>query len=339
MPQQQAKRRIGPSQWRRALRKAQISVRHIRRTEVLTFAGFVLIAFFFWVMTTAYEETDATYRVRLVIDGQPDNRVFTTPVADEVKISIRDNNFQLLSYYYSGVMQELHVDFERYADLGGNFRISAAELDALIKAELLPSTQITAITPALVDARYAVAEGKRLPVRLDLDCRPAPDYRIGRPEIAPDSVLVHAPSGILDTMTHLTTQPLQRFGLTDTLRETIHLVLPLGVNATPDSLRIVIPVSQYVERTFAHVPVRTEYVPDGVRLNLFPYAVQVVCQVEFGAYRDLRADDFELSVSYLDIYTRRQQKLPIHLRYNNHDERVAGVRLVPDSVEYVIEKL
>lgn len=325
--------------WRGALRKFRVSVRHIRRREVLTYAGFVLIAFFFWVMTTAYEETDATYTVRLAIDGQPDNRVFTTPVAEEIKVSVRDNNFQLLSYYYGGVMKELRVDFNRYADLGGNFRISAAELDALIKAELQPSTQITAITPSLVDARYAVAEGKRVPVRLNMDFRPAPDHRMGRPEVTPDSVTVHAPAAVLDTLTILVTQPLRRFGLTDTLDEVIHLELPLGVNATPDSLRLVLPVSQYVERTFAHVPVRTEYVPDGVRLNLFPYAVQVVCQVEFGAYRELSADDFELSVSYLDIYTRHQQKLPIHLRYNNRDERVAGVRLVPDSVEYVIEKL
>lgn len=325
--------------WRRTLRKVRHSLRHISRKEVLTYMAFLLIAFFFWAVETAYVETDETLSVRLVIEGQPDSRVFTTSVPAEVKVSIRDNNFQLFGYRYRGMLRELRVDFERYADMGGNFRISAAELDALIKAELLPSTQITAITPALVDARYAVTQGKRLPVRLDLDYRPAPDHRMGRPVLEPDSVTVHAPSAMLDTMTCLLTQPLRRFGLTDTVDEAIRLRLPLGVGATPDSIRLRIPVSQYVERTFAHVPVRAEYVPDGVRLNLFPLAAQVVCQVDFGAYRDLRADDFELSVSYLDIYTRRQQKLPVHLRYNSHDGRIAGVRIVPDSVEYVIEKL
>lgn len=297
---------------------------------------------FFWVVETARETNDAEITVAFIIENQPDNKVFTTPVPEQIHFHIRDINLNLLSYDYDNGVKDLRVDFNRYADVSGNFRISAAEMQSLILADLLPSTQITAVAPALIDARYATAEGKKLPVRLDIDYSPSENHRCHRVRFSPDSVLVHAPANMLDTMTSVTILPKRYYNLSDTLKDRVRLLSPIGVNLSPDSIDITIPVLQYVERTFADLNIQTDYVPDGHRLNIFPNRATVTCLVDVSHYRKLTADDITLSVSYLDILYRTGRRIPIRLKYRQHsdlnDEIILNLRVIPDSVEYVDEK-
>ena len=326
----------------RSYRDLKAVFKRTRRREVLIFAVFLLMSLFFWVVETAREQNDAEITVAFIIENQPDNKVFTTSVPEHIHFHIRDINLNLLSYDYGNEVKDLRVDFNRYADVSGNFRISAAEMQSLILADLLPTTQITAVAPALIDARYATAEGKKLPVRLNVDYRPADNYRCQHVRFSPESVLVHAPAVMLDTMTMVTMLPKQYYQLTDTLEEKVRLLSPIGVNLSPDSIHIRIPVLQYVERTFSNIPVETSYVPDGHRLNIFPDRVAVTCLVDVAHYRKLSADDITLTVSYLDILYERKRKIPIRLKYrlrsDLNDEIITNLRVIPDSVEYVDER-
>ena len=326
----------------RIYRNFRAFVKRIQRREIIVFLGFLLMSMFFWAVETAREENDAEITVDFIIENQPDNKVFTTRVPEKVRFHIRDININLLSYRYDNKIKYLTVDFNRYADVSGNFRISAAEMQSLILADLLPTTQITAVAPALIDARYATAEGKKLPVSLDIDYRPANNYRCKPVRFSPDSVIVHAPAVMLDTMTMVQTYACRYYNLTDTVSERLRLVVPVGVNLSPDSIDITIPVLQYVERTFDNLPIATDYVPDGHRLNLFPYRATVSCLVDVSHYRELKAEDFTLSVSYLDILYGRGRKIPVRLKYKHHsslnNETVANLRVLPDSVEFVDEK-
>ena len=321
------------------IRKANIFIHRMRRGEVGTFLVFVAIAFFFWTVQTAREQSASDFIVKFIVEDQPQDMVFTTHVPQELKVTISDTNSRLSNYGLNNRLDSLSVNFERYADVLGNFRISAAELQSLLMAGLESSTRVVAITPSLIDARFAQTEGRKFPVKLSGSYTVADNYRMRAPQVSPDSIIINAPAAVLDTMQWVYAVSEGRQNLTDTIEETLSLELPLGVKATPSRVKVKIAVAQYVEKTIGQVEVQVHNEPSSRRLIIFPYSVGLTCLVDFEHYRDITPEDFVVSVNYDSIQGQgRQGNLPIAVRYIGPPEIVTNVHITPRTAEYVIEK-
>lgn len=323
--------------WHRLYREVNIFFKRITRQEVLTFLVFLLLSAAFWAIVTASEESDATYTVTFCVQDQPASTVFTTQIPKELKVSVKDKNINLFNYSTSKVLDSLVVDFNRYTDAMGNFRISGAELQALLINNLYPSTQITSLTPSLIDARYAVTEGKTVPIILSADLSPADNYRCLPPVIMPDSVTVHAPSAILDTISMIQTEYYEAYSLKDTLTLDLPLQLAVGVKSTPATVSVLIPVARFVEKTFNDVEIRITDVPNGETLTIFPNRVGISCLVDFSHYIDIAPEDFYVTVSYNSIKSADQKTIPVEVISYANPGLVDNIRLLTTEVEYIIE--
>lgn len=326
--------------WPKFIRRVNVSFRRIKRTEVLTFLLFVAIAAFFWTVQTSREETVQDFIVTLVVTDLPQDVVLTTHVPKQLRVSLSDTNAKLFNYRYNHRMQSLSVDFERYADAIGNFRISAAELQSLLSAQLISTTRIVAVSPSLIDARFAQTEGRKYAVRVKGSYLPADNHRLRQVSIQPDSVIINAPTSVLDTLRYVYAIGGNHWDLTDTLRQTLDLELPIGVKATPAQVRVMVPVVQYVEKVFPQIVVQTKNVPQDKHLIVFPYAVTLSCLVDFSNYRNVTSEHFEVSVNYDSIRTDaagQRNYLPITVKYNGPSQSVTNIAIQPDMAEYVIE--
>ncbi len=321
------------------IKKATNNSPIVHRRDVVTFSIFLAVSTIFWGVRSAQEEHDATYEVALHIENMPAGAVFTTHIPATLRVTLYDNNIHLIDYGKGSSFRSLTVDFNRYADVAGNFRISGAELQSLLLNELSSTTQITAMSPALIDARYALTEGKKVPVRLLADVTTEGNYRDFAPEIRPDSVLVYAPRNILDTLRQVHARPLRAIGLTDTLRQMVGMELGVGVKATPDSVEVTVPVIQYVSREFKDIDIVAKDVPAGKRLILFPRQVNLRCLANYDHYSQFSKEDFELSVSYDSIKARPdRQFLPIDIYTPLNSTEVYNFQLSAQGVEYTIEE-
>lgn len=320
------------------IRIVNILIGRTNRSEVLTFLLFVLLSSIFWIVQTAREENISEYNVEFRIEDQPQDMVFTTHVPSHLRVAVEDNNMNLLNYAYDDRLRTLTVDFERYADATGNFRISAAELQSLLRTELNSSTRITAISPSLIDARFALTEGRKFPVHVHGHFIPANNYRLRSSKVEPDSVIINAPTAVLDTMQAVYTIQTKHTELRDTLREVLSLNLPLGVKATPAEVRLTVPVTQYVERVFENLRIRVINEPRGHHLTLFPRSARLTCLVDFSSYSRLSDDDFELTVDYTQITSSTQDRLPIAVRYKGPEQEVTNIGFTPQQVEFIIER-
>jgi len=305
----------------------------------MTFSIFVVVSTLFWLARSAYEQRDSTYEVSFRIENMPAGAVFTTHIPTTLKVTLYDNNIHLSDYGQHSSFRSLSVDFERYADAVGNFRISGAELESLLKNELSSTTQITAVAPALIDARFAVTEGKKVPVRLLTHLTTKDDYKEFPAEIFPDSVVVHAPNFILDTLKYVQTEELAVNGLSDSLRCRVKIDLGIGVKSTPDSIDVLIPVMQYVSKTFPQVNIQVKDLPKGKHLILFPRQVQLRCLANFSHYNRFTDEDFILSVSYDSLKSNHsRQFLPIDIYTPLSSYEVYNIQLSHNEVEFTLEE-
>lgn len=320
------------------IKKVTVIIPIFSRNDAVTFGICLLVSFFLWSAVTATQNNDATVSVRLQIEGQPASAVFTTHIPEELKVTLYDTNFRLFTNSYKQKLQTLSVDFNRYADAAGNFRISGAELQSLLLNELESTTQITAINPSLIDARFAMTDGKMLPIKIDGIYTIADNHMGYSPTLLPDSVLVHAPSYILDTLSAVYTEPFIAYGLKDTVRTQLGLHLNLGMKASPDTVTLVIPIVQYVEKQFDHVNIEAVDLPRGKQMALFPRQATIRMMANFSCYNQISASDFRLTVSYDSIHSTGQQFLPIKLSTMLDSTSINLVKVIPDHVEYTIEQ-
>lgn len=324
--------------WKKINREVNIFFKRINRQEVLTFLVFLCISAFFWAIETASEENDTAYLIEFNVENQPTNTVFTTQIPKQIKVTVKDKNINLINYTYSHQLDSLAVDFSRYTDAVGNFRISGAELQALLINQLFPSTQITSITPSLIDAKFAITRGKTVPVVLYADISAADNYRCLPPVLNPDSVTIHAPNAILDTITMITTDYYEAHGQKDTLDILLPLQLAVGVKSSPSQVRVSIPIARFVEKTITGIPVNITDVPNGQSLTIFPNRVDISCLVDFEHYSDISAEDFYLTASYNSIKSSSQTTIPVEIISYANPGLVDNIRLHTKEVEYIIEE-
>jgi len=321
------------------IRRVNVLIHRMRRGQVGTFLIFVAIAFFFWLVWTSREETASEFIVVFDVEAQPQDMVFTTHVPQDLKVTISDTYSRLSNYRLSKRLDTLSVNFERYADVLGNFRISAAELQSLLMAGLESSTRIVTVSPSLIDARFAQTEGRKYPVSITGTYTVAENHRIRPIEIVPDSVVINAPAAVLDTLKTVYATTKGMLDMTDTLKEELFLNLPNGVKATPSKVKVTIPVAQYVEKKIEQVEVQILKEPENRHLVVFPYSVSLTCLVDFDFYRRISAQEFVVSVNYDSISNPESQGvLPINVQYVGPPEIVTNVQIFPKTAEYVIEK-
>lgn len=328
------------NRWPKFLRRVNVSFHRLRRGEVLTFLLFLAIAIFFWIVQTAREETVQDFIVDVYVTDQPQDMVFTTHVPKQLRVSLSDTNIRLLNDRINHRLESVSIDFERYADAVGNYRVSAAELQSLLAGQLPNTTRIVAVNPSLIDARFAQTEGRRFPVKVMAEYMPADNHRLHAIRIEPDSVIINAPTSVLDTLRYVYAIDSTRHDLRDTLIQHLNLDLPIGVKATPSQVRVTIPVVEYVEKVFPQIELQVTDVPRGRTMVVFPYAVQITCLVDFSSYRSITADMFKATVSYNQLSSTDDQAqgfLPITVTYDGPAEAVTAIHAQPARAEYVIQ--
>lgn len=325
--------------WPKFIRRVNVSFRRFKRSEVLTFLLFVAIAAFFWTVQSSREENVQEFSINFEITNLPQEMVFTTQVPRQLRISMSDTNSRLFNYRYNHRLQTLHIDFERYADAVGNFRISAAELQSILSDTLMNTTRIVSVNPSFIDLRFAQTEGRMFPVALSGKYSPAENYRLRDIKIIPDSVTINAPTSVLDTLRCVYAIDSCHWNLRDTLTQTLSLELPIGVKATPSHIRMEVPVVQYVEKRFEQIVLQVKDEPQGKHLVVFPYSIDINCLVDFQDYRIITSDMFEATVSYNDIVSPNEESrfLPIKVTFNGPAQSVTNISFQPSKAEYVIE--
>ena len=116
----------------------------------------------------------------------------------------------------------------------------------------------------------------------------------------PDSVLVYAPEGILDTITTAYTQNITLENISDTTRRRVPLTSERGVKFVPASVEMTFPVDIYTEKT-VEVPLHGVNFPADKVLRTFPSKVQITFQVGLKRFRSIKASDFIINISYEEL--------------------------------------
>ncbi len=304
--------------------------------ETLVFLFFVLVAFAFWLL----QKLDGTYQmevnVPLKLRNVPKEVVLTTDFPDDVRIKVEDRGTVLLNYVLGRTFFPVTFDFRDYMKTGStHVRISLAELQKKISAQLNVSTKVLSVYPDTLDFVYTRGKARKIPVRLNASVQAGQRYYVSAIRFTPDSVMAYAPQGIQDTLSAVYTKKINLDNVTDSMSCRLELEPIKGVKLVPSYADVSVFVDMYSEKT-VEVPVVGINFPAGKVLRTFPSKVQVTFQVGLKSFKAVRASDFFIGVTYEDVLRAKDDKL--YLSVKGYPENVNHIRVTPAAVDYLIEQ-
>lgn len=301
-------------------------------SELLLFLFFVLVSCCLWLMLTLNRDYETDLKFNLSVKEVPEDVSFSSQ-DEELIVRVGDRGTTLMNYKLESFLP-ISVNYSELVNRKGRLTLPVAQLQKRIKKQLASSTAIISIHPDTL-LYYTQESAVRYPVLFNGNVAPARQYALGDIVLSPDSVWVFAPAQVTDTLKYLSTAFFEKEELRDTLRIALPLQYADNVNCNPAEVNVTMPVYPFTQKSF-DLPVHGIDFPDTYRLRTFPSRVQVKLNVKSDDYDLVNADDFEVGVSYLDIYGSDSNRAEVKLL--RAPSWVKDVRIVPENVEYIIEQ-
>ena len=309
--------------------------------ELLIFCFFLAVSFGFWLLQALNETLEREMTVRLELDNVPSDVVIIDSLPSSIGVTLHDRGLILARQSISNLFRpkRVKVDFTKY-DTGQNdaeVYISSADIQRLIRRNLVVSTKIQAIRPDTLRFSYNHGLSKSLPVKLAGTVKASRQYYIQSIRVEPESVKVFAPKAILDTMHVVFSDAFALEELQEPGSYKITLHKQKLVKYEPEQVNIIVKVGYYTDKTI-QVPVIGLNFPAEKKLRTFPAQVNVTFSVESGRYNKVKSEDFVVATTYEELLQNTESsKLSLHLK--TLPAGVSNVRISPAEVDYLIEQV
>ena len=284
--------------------------------EFLIFLFFFLIAGGFWLLQTLNNDYEAEFSIPVRMKDLPNNVVLTSEPPSELRVRVKDKGTVLLNYMLGKSFFPVNLGFLDYKGKDNHVKIYASDFEKKILSQLNVSSKILSIKPDTLEYIYSEGKSKLVPVRFQGKVTAGLQYYVSDTICKPDSVLVYAPEGILDTITTAYTQNITLENISDTTRRRILLTSERGVKFVPASVEMTFPVDIYTEKTVE---------------------VQITFQVGLKRFRSIKASDFIINISYEELLKLGSDKYTVKLK--SFPSGINQIRIVPEQVDFLIEQI
>ncbi len=304
-----------------------------RGHDVWLFLSCLFVAYLFWWMLTLNNEVQEDYEVPVEIDNIPDGITVLSDVPESVKVSVRDKASALIRFNWMGV-PKMKIDWRDYQK-GDRFIFGNVEMNSRLRSYFGSGSRIVTIKPDSLRVVFTTIPGRRVPVVIDADVRPALGYVVnGEYELNVDSVTLYSKTDLPHGLLAVQTMPIVKAELDDTTHIQVRIKSIDGVRIEPDRVDVTIPVEPLISRKQI-VPITVQNLPSDVGLITFPSKVEVSYLVPMSMY-NVEQSPLNAYVDYNKVLEVRNGKVNVSMSLM--PDVYQNVDISPDSVEFIIEK-
>ena len=303
--------------------------------EFLIFLFFVAISFGFWMLQTLDGNFETEFTIPLRLKDVPKDVVITSDLQDEVRVKVEDRGTVLLNYMLGRSFLPISINFSDYENSSSRVVLPYEDLRKRVSSQLNSTTKLLSVYPDSIGFVYSQGKFKKVPVSVSGKITPGIQYYISDIKLSPDSVIVYAPAEVLKTVQTAYTMPLYCEDLTENTSLRTSLKKIDGAKYDPSFCDVSVSVDMYSEKT-VEVPVVGIGFPANKTLRTFPSKVKVTFKVGLSGYSSVNADDFFIGVKYSDLLKTSKDNIDLVVTTTNPN--VSNIRVVPSSVDYLIEE-
>lgn len=304
--------------------------------NALTFLFFLLMSASFWFINALGKEQSSIVNIPIRYAGVPQDVVITNTPPKHLRLTIRDKGKNIINYSRSD-LTPLTIDLDRMYYEKGEFIITSDQLSGQISRYMSPTTVVTRVRPDSIIIEYEKQSTKKVPVKANIDYELERQYMLSEEIIVePGQITVFGPKRVLDTLSNIYTEHIQLKKLNDSTVVNAKLQPIESVRFSNEEIRVIINVEMFTEKQI-QVPITVINAPGGVDLKTFPAVVNVKFNVGLTSFNSIVPSDIKVILDYKDIQDD-VSTTKVKLKFESLVSNLSNVQLVPDEVEFIIEK-
>ncbi len=308
-----------------------------KERRLYAFSFFLILSSLLWLFVKLAASYTIPIKLRLELTHPPvEYHINDHQSRPEINATITSKGFGLLKFYTSKFKNKpvtVPVDqLHPHRQNQNTFYITASNLRSYLAAELnLIESHLVVSDGDLVFNMEPLAE-RKVAIRAVYDLHFENQFKLyGKVKTEPDSVLVLAPTGMIDTLKFIETEVIKRNKVAENFQEKVQLRQNPILKPRENFVTAEFVVEQFTEST-AEVLIGK---PARLKIKLFPAKAKVVFSVAMKDFHKTNADLFVVEADTSGIGTRNKF---LSLRLIQHPDNVSVSRIEPEQVEYILLK-
>ncbi len=302
----------------------------------LTFLFFLILAIIFWVMQIYSQKIVFKLSIPIKYKNVSEEILFEHNLPEKVEVDIKDLGSSILKYATKSddsITIDLGIIIKQSPDKN---IIQSQELEQLIRAELLPNSELISFYPNYISYAYNKVSVRKIPVIFDGHIQLSAGYQLdGDVSIFPDTIIAYGSKAALDELHYAYTSKDTILDVKGNQAIDIELKTVKGIDFKPQKVRIDIPVDKFLIKE-VKVAIECLNLPDDLDIIFFPSEVTVPFFVGLKRYNLIESNDFKIQVDYKDIQDLHTSSIPI--RIIEAPDFVRTQLPEPSEVEFILEQ-
>ncbi|MBT3385948.1 MAG: hypothetical protein HN778_11020 [Prolixibacteraceae bacterium] len=306
--------------------------------RIVVFIVCLSIATVLWFLNALSKDYSTTISYPVKYVNPPGNQFLSNSPPAKFDLKVEAHGFTLLRHKlnlsFSPIVLNLSSTTQNLSGENGSFSIRTESLRRRISDQVSSEIRIIEVMPDFVILVLDSLITKTVPVEVNIKTGFKPQFFLKEPiSISPEKAQITGPANILDTIFSLKTEVKNYNKLDSDIEKTVEIVHPDKTSVLPEKVTLKIPVEKFTEKKL-NVFIEVINKPDGTKIKLFPSEITVTFLVGLSEFENITANDFKLFVDYNSI-TNDGKNLKIDV--DSEPENIQMVRILPETVEYLIE--
>ncbi|MBD5300724.1 MAG: hypothetical protein HDR85_00330 [Bacteroides sp.] len=315
---------------RKIQEKVTAAIKSSRGQNVLLYLLFVAVAFVFWVFLSLDTEVQRDFDVPVELQDVPDSVTVIGQVPQSLDVSVKGKDSQLIRFLW-GKLSPVKLKWQDNVE-GQALVLTHQKLDSRMREYFGNGVQIVSCRPDSLRIPFTTQPGVKVKLMVQADIHPNLQYIISGPITANvDSVTLYSVTDLPHNLKYVSTEPIVKSNLKDTMRYEIRVKPIAGVRIIPETVTVTVPIEPLIMRK-RFVGIEVENLPDETNLITFPSKVEISYLVPMSAYND----DYPVK-AYVDFRAAQPSRKKLAVSLSSMPVIYHNISFTPDSVEYIIE--
>jgi len=311
-----------------------------RSKEFFVFLFFLAVSAGFWLLQVLDDTFEMEITVPLQLTEVPKDVVITSPLPSQLSVTIKDKGTSLVRYWRHQV-KSVSLSFEDYeaSASNGRVKIPLSDVTKIIQDSILASSKVQSVHPDVLEFYFNHGFHASIPVKISGKVDTNPHFYLLEVKTDPEFVQVYASSTIIDSLSSVSTMPVNLTDLKENTTVEVALRPIRGAKTDPQKVKLTAMVDVYMENTI-EVPIVSLNFPGDLQLRTFPSSVKVTYTVGYARSKEVTQKNFVSVITYEELLALQEQhasKIPIRLK--SIPLGVKNVRIEPQEVDYLVESI
>lgn len=310
------------------------------RKKILVFSVFLVISIFIWLLTAMGKSYTTTMEYPVEYSDFPDNKVVVGELPEHLDLRVNAHGYALLRYKLSKRPVPISFRVSSYALTSSGEQSSTAYiltryLKDQISSQLPQELQLLDIKPDTLQFLIGERSTRMLMIKPDLHFELEKQFTtVDGVVLEPDSIEIHGPDVILDTLQFISTERKDLGQLSRSYSEDLRLIILPGLETNVRKVSCFIKLEKFTEMEIT-VPVEVLNLPDSMSVQAFPSRIKLTCNVGLSKYERIDRELFRAVVIFPGT-----EKLPdrLEVKILNIPSYMVSLDYYPKSVEYLITR-